>query len=121
MNSLKIINFTIYPKLGCSSQERETPQEVRVSIDLHFQFQLQACKSDLLEDTLCYTKLCEITKNVGAKKEYFTIEHLSHSIKENLLPLIPRKTKICLHIHKVNPPIPGLRGGVIFEEEHFHE
>src|SRR4051812_30581294 len=74
--SLRLNEFSVMCRLGCSTQEQATPQEVRVSLNLEFARQPVACVSDRLEDTVCYARLCEIVRERATAKNYSTVEHL---------------------------------------------
>lgn len=118
MNSptvLSVQDFSILCSLGCTAEERATLQEVRASIEIRFSQTPKACESDSLEDTVCYAALCTKIKEVVDSKSFHTVEHLAQEIYKSLTKIISENNLWRLKIHKVNPPIAGLRGGVFFE------
>ena len=109
--------FSFQCHLGCLPSERELRQEVRLSLDIRFPSLPRACESDQLEDTVCYAKLCQSVKGLTEGKSYSTVEHLALEIHKELRKAIPEGCTWSLDIHKVHPPVEGLRGGVHFRLE----
>jgi dihydroneopterin aldolase len=118
LSSLFVNDFTFLCLLGCYPEEQTQKQEVSVSLKMEFSEIPQACMTDNLEDTLCYENICNEIKAVGDKKLYKTVEHLSFEIFLTLKKIIPNEYRWSIKLRKVNPPIEGLKNGVIFELEH---
>jgi len=91
------------------------PQEIRVSIDIIFLETPQAFQTDELKDTLCFAEICTMLRQLYSQGEYKTVERMLKLGDEKLSDHLPKSAKFILKIHKVNPPIEGLLGGVFFE------
>ena len=115
MIQLEIRELSLQLKLGSFEEERLKTQEVRVSIRFQFQTEPRATQSDQLEDTVCYAKLCEALRTELEKTEHHTIERLSEHAVQIIHKQYGPNFSGTLLIHKVNPPIPGLLGGVALE------
>jgi dihydroneopterin aldolase len=115
---LSVEDYSVLCSLGCTAEERATLQEVRASVRIRFAQAPKACETDQLQDTLCYAEVCARIKQVVESKGYQTVEHLARAIVLRLETLISKDDVWSLKIHKVNPPIQGLRGGVTFELGH---
>ncbi len=112
---LSIHDLSLWCLLGCYAEERAQKQEVRVSLDLELVEAPLACQSDRLEDTFCYASLCDSMKAVVEGRAFQTIEYLSQQIVLKLVEKIPKRVRWRFKLHKLNPPIDGLKGGVSFE------
>lgn len=112
---LYIKDYSIYCHLGCLPEEQTNTQEVRVSFEVMFSKPVNACLSDRLEDTICYADLCRVFDLVANSKPFHTVEHLAWQIHEHVKTILPGDNPWSLNVHKVQPPIDNLRGGV-----HFH-
>ncbi len=117
MIRLTVHDYSLLCHLGCSAAERAQKQEVRVSLQIDFAEKPQACVTDNLSDTVCYDQLCRLILKTTQTVEFQTIEHLAHKLHENLRASLKRALKWNLSLHKVSPPIDGLRGGVTFQIE----
>jgi dihydroneopterin aldolase len=106
-------------RLGCEPEERGRPQRVELDATLRFRVAPAGCRSDRLEDTVCYAELAGIARERAAAREYRLVEHLGHELYGAIRRRVPDSTRLTLVVRKVAPPIPGLRGGVSFtiEEE----
>lgn len=117
MSRLEVKDFSLWLHLGVSAEERKFPQEVRLSFDLLLPSVPAAVKSDQIEDTLCYGKLCEALRETLAPQEFCTIERVAGAALSRLQESLPGGTGLRLRVHKVRPPVPQLLGGVVFETE----
>lgn len=115
MIQLTIRDYSLWCHLGCSPEEREPQQEVRISLSLGFAQLPHACKSDQLSDTICYAEICRQMNLLVKEKHFQTVEHLSFAIREQLAQYLKTENTWRLTLHKVKPPIDGLLGGVTFE------
>jgi dihydroneopterin aldolase len=98
--------------LGCSADERTRPQPVEVSLSIHFKKNVEALQSDQLSDTVCYQDVCDQIKIAASTKEYNTVEHLAFEIRREIQPLLRTAASADLAVHKIQPPIENLIGGV---------
>ncbi len=112
---LEVHQARIKVKLGCSPQERAMPQDVDVSLRMAFAELPPGCKTDRLEDSVCYAKLYAQMKQVAERQEYALIEKLAKDLYDQIQGLVPVDCLIWLRVHKLRPPVDGLLGGTAFE------
>lgn len=105
--------------LGCSAEERATPQEVRLAAKVYFPELPPGCSSDRLDETICYAEMVQWARDYVTGKEFALVESLGFELatlfSKNFSDKTPQKIKFDLKVHKVNPPVPDLSGGVVFE------
>jgi len=58
-HTLFIRDLVLHVHLGCSSEERKNPQEVRLTIDFRFKEMPPGALSDRLEETICYAEVAQ--------------------------------------------------------------
>ena len=88
------MSFHFYAHLGRFSKERQTLQEVQLSIEMEFSIPPAAEKTDRLEDTLCYKAVCETLRNF---------------IKDRSFHLIEKMARECLSVLKKQYPSVSIR------------
>ena len=117
MPTLRVNDFRIEAHIGCGEEERSTPQTLSFNVEIVF-FEIPlTCKSDKIEDTLCYQGICENIVATVKKSPVATIEYLTSEILKNLKSLLPKKSTLKVSTQKVSPPIAGLYGGATFQME----
>ncbi len=112
---LQIQELVLACHLGCSIDEQKTPQEVRVSVRIEFAAVPDACLSDSLNDTVCYAQLCSQLTKAAAAQSFATVEHLARQLSLCVQEPLPPKARWQLTVHKIQPPVPGLKSGVTFQ------
>ncbi len=100
---LKLKNFKFDINLGCSTQERATPQPVFLDLIIRFPISPEAINSDNLEETICYEKLTKAISKFCQNKEFHLIEYLVKQLYDFLKDYLKNETKILLHIKKTKP------------------
>ena len=108
---LSICDFSVDVHLGCRLDEREKLQEVQFTVEIELPSPPLGETTDQLEDSLCYGEVCETLKNFVKGKKF----HLIEKMAKDCLSLLEKKhpsTSIDLTVHKITPPIEGLKGGV---------
>lgn len=110
---LYIKQLSLFVYLGRSSVERRTLQEIRFSIEMEFPETPKAETTDSFKDTLCYKEVCETLRNFVKGRQFHLIEKLAG---ESLFVLRKKHPSIRfrLTLHKINPPVKGLKGGVSY-------
>lgn len=121
MPTLRVNDLSVQVHLGCTEGERASSQEVRFSLEFRFPKRPLACITDQLKDTFCYAETCGFIKRVAMSRHFETIEALTHHTREAVRSLIPRGMTGTISIHKVNPPVADLKGGVFYEEAIDHD
>ena len=119
-NSYKLLiaDLRIWLHLGCSQEERFTPQLVSFNINLTFNSPPIATITNKLEDTVCYAGIVENIQALCQTKQFNLIEYLAAVIYKTIDQSLGDKknniTLISVKISKMSPPIPGVHGWVTF-------
>ncbi len=113
-HSLRISEFSLQVRLGCSQEERARAQEVRVSVEFRFVSPPQGINSDRLEDTICYARVCQSIRNLTDGREFALLEKLASDLMSILQEFSKGIALVALTVHKVLPPVEGLRGGTVY-------
>lgn len=116
---LKVPAIEEHVHLGCSPEERKYQHRVHYSVELFFENIPQACISDTLEKTPCYAEIAQALSLVSKEKHYATIEHLAYegmkAIEKYVCGFSDLKTsEVIFTVHKLNPPVPTIKGGSLF-------
>ncbi len=113
-SQLSIHSYVTKVSLGCSQEERSSPQEV--IFDIHFPFKEPPPGeiTDRLTDTLCYGEVCELVEKTIENKSFHLVEHIACKISHELKMHFAMRP-FHLKVHKVSPPIERLKGGVTYE------
>lgn len=114
---LRIRDLSLQVHLGCTLAEQEQLQEVRVSVDIRFPEPPVSCRTDRLEDTICYAKISEALRAYSRTGAFWTVEKLAQGCFEILKEEARSAEALRVCVHKVKPPIDTLLGGVFFEIE----
>lgn len=113
-SKLQICDLILNVRLGCSAEERERAQEVRLNLEIQFTSIPEACSSDNLGETVCYAEITQILKDVIQEKEYQTVEHLAFNCLQTIRQKVPQTLPMHLTVHKVKPPLALPNKGVVF-------
>lgn len=105
--------------LGCTAEERRFQHRVHYGVEIAFSNIPQACTTDLLDKTPCYAEISAVLAQVSKEKHYATIEHLAQTgfsaLQKYLKAFDDLKTReLKFTVHKLNPPVPMIKGGSIF-------
>lgn len=111
---LTINGFSTKVSLGCSPEERSAPQEVVFDIQFPFNEPPPGEKTDQLEDTLCYSDVCEVILGTLENESFQLVENIAYRVSEAFKNKYEQRD-FYLRVHKVRPPIPNLKGGVSYE------
>ncbi len=115
LHSLLVDNLQLLIRLGCLEEERQTPQEVRVSLELRFIDSPPAgFYTDHLSGTLCYAELCQTISQQVQQKTYHLIEKIAADIYSIAKVFAKGQALVALKVHKVHPPVPNLHGGTSY-------
>ncbi|WP_353288091.1 dihydroneopterin aldolase [Wolbachia endosymbiont (group B) of Gerris lacustris] len=116
--NLLISDLRLWVHLGCSAEEKFSPQLVSIDIDFTFKSPLLGLTTDQLKDTICYLEVVQNIQSLVQGKQFNLIEHLTHEIYRAISNLLLRKKHIISSVkvttHKIAPPVPGVHGGVFF-------
>ena len=114
-HTLTVDDLVLQVSLGCLEEERQIPQDVRISLEFRFiETPPEGFYSDRLSDTLCYAEICEAVSQHIQKKSYHLIEKIAADTYSIAKAFAQGKALVALRVHKVNPPVPNLRGGTTY-------
>ena len=114
-SNLVIEAFSFDCHIGCTAEEREIAQPMKVKIKLYFSDPPQACTNDSLENTICYAEICKQVLNTTQHRYFETVEYLAMELYNKIRSIVSPDNKISLALQKTKPPVVGLTGGVWFE------
>lgn len=116
--NLLISDLRLWVHLGCSAEEKSSPQLVSIDVDFTFKSPPLGLTTDQLKDTICYLEVVQNIQSLVQSKQFNLIEHLTHEIYRAINNLLLRKKHIISSVkvttHKTAPPVPGVHGGVFF-------
>lgn len=112
-HSLRLEDIRLQVRLGCLPDERERPQEVRLAVEFRFDREPSCLKSDRLEETICYARLCEALRAHCESREFKLIERIGYEAYGIARELAGPGVKVAVRAHKVRPPVEALLGGAI--------
>ena len=98
--------------LGLPNEERARRQVVKLNIEVAFPDVPDACKTDDINDTVCYHELINSLRSELEEKTFHLIEHLTQEVYNTLAKLLPENSTIAVSLTK-HPQIQGL-GSVTF-------
>lgn len=113
-SSLHIHQLELHLNLGWRNKERSQEQAVFLDMDIRFPSPPKACKTDNLDDTICYAKLIEVIREKISAKKYRLIEHVCAEIYTITKNHWKKNTRITIRLTKY-PRIDGLKKGVTFD------
>ncbi|QBB83450.1 MULTISPECIES: dihydroneopterin aldolase [Wolbachia] len=116
--NLLISDLRLWVHLGCSAEEKSSPQLVSIDVDFTFKSPPSGITTDQLKDTICYLEVVQNIQSLVQGMQFNLIEHLTHEIYRAVNNLLLRKKHIISSVrvttHKIAPPVPGVHGGVFF-------
>ena len=111
-HSLRIRDLSLRVHLGWPAEERTEPQEVRVRLELRYFTAPEGAATDDLSGTLCYARICEAFAAYAAAHEFRLVEKLAQDLYSIAKEIAGERALLALSLHKVQPPVNGLLGGV---------
>jgi FolB domain-containing protein len=112
-NMLVLKNFQLPVTLGWTAAERRQKQTVSVEIAIQRATPPRSCKTDRLNDTVCYAALIRYLQKSVADREFHLLEYLTTEIFHLLRKILPKTAKLQVSVTKF-PSLEGLAGGVSF-------
>ncbi|RDD35708.1 Dihydroneopterin aldolase [Wolbachia endosymbiont of Cylisticus convexus] len=116
--SFLISDLRLWVHLGCSAEEKFSPQLVSIDVGFTFKSPPLGLTTDQLKDTICYLEVVQNIQSLAQSKQFNLIEHLTHDIYRTITNLLMQKEHIISSVrvttHKTAPPVPGVHGGVFF-------
>ena len=111
---LEIKTLTLPVYIGRTDTERQKAQDVAFNITLGFTQTLADEQTDKLEHSICYFEICEQIKLLTSQNTFSLIEKLAFDTLTVLKKQLPNGVCVRVCVHKVNPPVPHLKGGVSY-------
>ena len=104
MDCIKIKNLEVFARHGVYSEERSLGQKFIVSAALYADLRT-AGRSDELEESIDYGKICHSIKNIVEKETFKLIEAVAENLAERLLMENPALEKVWIEIKKPWAPV----------------
>ncbi len=112
--ALKIDQLSLAVHLGCTAEERATPQEVRVSVELRFHEAPKGTLTDALADTICYARVSQAITTHCESREFNLVERMAFEVYGLVREISGPSVDVVIALHKVRPPVANLQGGTWF-------
>ena len=102
---IRLVGLSVYGYHGVSAAEKETGRAFEIDCELQVDL-AQAGHSDQLRDTVDYTQVYTLIKDVVEGKAYSLLEGLASELAGLLLDKFP-VYRVTLQVRKLHPPIAG--------------
>ncbi len=100
--------------VGWTEEERAAPQSIFVSLKIDLKGVPNACRSDVLEETICYGKIVSDLDRILSGSTYKLLEHIAAIVESSLEQYHPLVSKYEIIVEKENVPIPVSYSAVKF-------
>jgi dihydroneopterin aldolase len=111
MNKICIYQIEFDGHIGITAEERDTPQQISVDIELTCDI---STESDNLYDTIDYDHLCKKIVAIGQTESLNLIETLAEKIVQQGLEDARVRT-VLVRVKKCHPPLKDIKGGFVVE------
>ena len=88
---------------GATAVERRTTRKFEVDVELDVDAAV-AERSDLLADTVDYSRVAEVIVGIGAGEPHHLLESLARRMLDALRERVPRVRRMQIEVRKLNPP-----------------
>jgi len=111
---LEVKELILPVHIGKSLDERNNKQDIAFYITLGFTKLLNDEKKDKF--SVCYAALCDRIKQLVSKNTFSLIEDLASEVLRDIKSMVPPDKGVLINVcvHKVKPPVKGLKGGVSY-------
>lgn len=106
MDKIEIRNMKLYGYHGVLSEEREKGQYFIIDVEIFFNLK-NAGISDELVETIDYSKVFDIIKNINKNNKFRLIERFAHVISQEILSTFGGINSIIVRVKKPDAPIDG--------------
>ena len=105
MKHSKIIikDLEIWVHLGTTSQEQSSAQKIKWGAEY------------ISKKFLCYQSFCQKLTEHSQSQKFSLLEEMTSFCFKKIREDFPEIQSLRLYLHKVSPPVPHLKGGVIYE------
>jgi dihydroneopterin aldolase len=119
-NSVVSLNdMQLKMNIGVTSEERDLPQDIKVSFKFFYKEFPMGCNTDNIDDTVCYHKVSDIVSNYCKSNKVKLLEYLCFKLHKEIKKITPDDVTLWIKIEKCHPPIEGMLGGTSFEYADF--
>ncbi|MEA2015815.1 MAG: 2-amino-4-hydroxy-6-hydroxymethyldihydropteridine diphosphokinase [Actinomycetota bacterium] len=104
MFKIKIENLNLFGYHGVREIEKKDGQNFRFNIEIIFD-RKNLSGSDKLEDTLNYSKVIKVLKDINSSRSFNLLETLSQKIAVEIMKVSTVVEKVSVEVEKTSPPI----------------
>jgi len=104
MFKIKIKNLNLFGYHGIKKKEKTDGQNFCFNIEIFFDSR-NISDSDNLEDTVNYSKVIKILKDINNSSSFNLLETLSQKIAVEIMKISPLMEKVSVEVEKTSPPI----------------
>ena len=104
MDCIKIRQLEVFAYHGCNEDEKINGQKFYIDADLYTDVRTPGV-SDMLEDTVNYSKACKYINKFMTENRFDLIEAVAEQVTRGLLRKFPKIKEIELTVNKPNAPI----------------
>ena len=95
--------------IGCHQGEWMFPKEMRIDVEIYFNEPVMGCRSDVLDDSVCYNKLVMYLLDMSADRSFCLIEHYAAFLYCKLKEYLPKDSaRIIVKVTKIDTGIKEL-------------
>jgi FolB domain-containing protein len=102
-SSLVLNDLKLNLYLGVTAKERQKKQPVLITIKIDFAKLPRGCKTNKIDDVVCYDDLARKIKQFCKGKKFILIENLCFELFHLVEKNIPRDGMLCLSVTKLKP------------------
>lgn len=106
MDKIEIRNIKLYGYHGVFPEEREKGQYFLIDVEIFFSLK-NAGISDELVESIDYSKVYNIIKNINENNKFRLIERFAHVISQEILSTFEEINNITVRVKKPDAPIDG--------------
>ena len=110
-SGLDLKDIRLMMRVGHLEEERQTKQAMRLDITIRFDVPPHACKTDELQETICYDTLLSQVTSYCENNVFNLLEFLAQSLYVFIKSCCGDKDRILVRVTKLHPPIAVLHGG----------
>lgn len=96
---IEIFDLRYNLRIGCTEEERSKPQELAFDIEMDLDA-VASCKSDNLDQTICYMQVSQLMHEMSEKHVVALIERFAWLSVEEMFKRFPMAEKIRFKIKK---------------------
>jgi dihydroneopterin aldolase/2-amino-4-hydroxy-6-hydroxymethyldihydropteridine diphosphokinase len=104
MFKILIKNLNLFGYHGVKEIEKKNGQNFRFNVEISLN-KNSFLKSDNLEDTLNYSEVVKILKEINTSRRFNLLETLSMTIADRIMEMSPLVDRVLVKIEKTSPPI----------------